>query len=747
MLIVLRDQKMPMPAGAILISPWLDLTHSFPSMNDGGSDDYLPSYGFMQRPSMSWPPPNAEELGIVTRCAGKILQAINSPPVADSTNSVDERAIEEFFIRQATATTQAGHLEPLPEHHAASFRHHSREPHPGQLLTVKMDGVIVELKDQIHMYTSNEMLSHPLVSPVLQPSLGGLPPLLVLVGGGEMLRDEQIYFAHKAANPTAYPPGEKYMERHDPEHKIIGKYRPTYVQLQVWDHLCHVTPTLSFTPPAKYMYRSIAQFGAWALSRAQEASIDIPDWSTSSSGNVDYPGDSQRSASQQQQGFAAVGKAGDPLPPFHHHMIRQLIDSHGNIHPLPHESQLPALRLRLHEIGEPQVGPVRRWMNAKQEWDTKYSSLKKKILKSRVEELVLGIEELAPGETPPPTSLAARRSVSIRRVRRPFKKSRALAFWSSIANRHDEKALRESGEYAGRFRPTMPRPASETRVVTDVGQSNESQREITKRERSHREPSVASSRYSDISPGHLANAEDANDTVGGESNGPIPPISVTSDAAADHSLHPSNIPPRSPLREASPWQQQFHQPQRSQTNGVGMGIPSRSQTVTGPTSATRESSEFGWETPRETISALPSRRDLGLNRTKSSIVPRDVPDRNHTTTPTWLNRPKSRVSTPDEDMDEYSQYLTSRYGQGVTRLAPPAPAKPNRRNSPPRPSFNTARGSLRRHYKGKGLADEFNSTGPPEPSETEPFPPFSESANASVVSPSRFDFDRHLGGE
>ena len=31
-LTVLRDLGLPMPAGAVLISPWVDLTHSFPSV-------------------------------------------------------------------------------------------------------------------------------------------------------------------------------------------------------------------------------------------------------------------------------------------------------------------------------------------------------------------------------------------------------------------------------------------------------------------------------------------------------------------------------------------------------------------------------------------------------------------------------------------------------------------------------------------------------------------------------------------
>jgi acetyl esterase/lipase len=103
------------------------------------------------------------------------------------------------------------------------------------------------------MYTTNELLAHPLVSPIMQPTLGGLPPLLIMVGGGEMLRDEQIYLAHKCADPAQHLPPEGVMD--DKARALVDRYKPTDVQLQVWDDLCHVGPTLSFTKPAKFMYR------------------------------------------------------------------------------------------------------------------------------------------------------------------------------------------------------------------------------------------------------------------------------------------------------------------------------------------------------------------------------------------------------------------------------------------------------------------------------------------------------------
>lgn len=42
LLVTMRDQGIPMPAGAILISPWVDLTHSFPSLGGDGKQDYIP---------------------------------------------------------------------------------------------------------------------------------------------------------------------------------------------------------------------------------------------------------------------------------------------------------------------------------------------------------------------------------------------------------------------------------------------------------------------------------------------------------------------------------------------------------------------------------------------------------------------------------------------------------------------------------------------------------------------------------
>jgi acetyl esterase/lipase len=42
-LLMIREMELPLPGGAILMSPWVDLTHSFPSFQLNKESDYLPS--------------------------------------------------------------------------------------------------------------------------------------------------------------------------------------------------------------------------------------------------------------------------------------------------------------------------------------------------------------------------------------------------------------------------------------------------------------------------------------------------------------------------------------------------------------------------------------------------------------------------------------------------------------------------------------------------------------------------------
>ncbi|CAK7221453.1 hypothetical protein SCUCBS95973_004505 [Sporothrix curviconia] len=447
LLVIMRDRGIPLPAGAILISPWVDLTHSFPSLTVESKFDYIPSHGFHQRTSMAWPPPTEAVLNEMhkmnkrARADYKAIKRHDANVDGDATPpaplSPDEEAAEEQAARDMFAANN--------------------------LRLVADDGSTeINVNEQIQLYTTNNMLAHPLVSPALQPTLGGLPPLLIIVGGGELLRDEQMYVAHKCADPAKYAAPEATLSE---EAKAqIARYPPTDVQLQVWDDLCHVAPTLSFTRPAKFMFRSIAQFGAWALARAQNTEIDILDDDaisviSASSSDLEVPADGASPAQpaetangKSKKGRAGeadlgkhIGKAGDPLPPFKNHLIRQRVTRHGDVYALAPATELPGTKMALEHrefVGVPKQGPVKKWMAAHNQWGSRYSRDASKVLKKRLRDAAVGFESFGPSEHPPPSALAARIKIGEDLTDRgPRKQNRGLAMWSNWGSKHDESTM------------------------------------------------------------------------------------------------------------------------------------------------------------------------------------------------------------------------------------------------------------------------------------------------------------------
>ncbi|KAI0870001.1 hypothetical protein GGS24DRAFT_505211 [Hypoxylon argillaceum] len=432
-LVTLRDRGLPLPAGAILISPWVDLAHSFPSVSGDCPLDYIPPNGFHHKPSPSWPPLNVDDHATLKNKIAKKMQDAHtkmtkpaSAELSQQSHDLDQPAEAKNPDAVPSTVSRAGYL------------------------SINIDGKEVLLKDQIQMYTTNELLAHPMVSPIMQPSLGGLPPLLIMTGGGEILRDEQIYLAHKCADPVKYPPGDIHMD--ETARQQVSRFNPTDVQLQVWDDLCHVAPTLSFTRPAKYMYRSIAQFGAWALARAQKTEIEIlddDDISVISSSGSDSEGpmapERKKEAELPKTGQPHVGKAGDPLPPFKNHIIRQRVSRHGVIRPLEPATELPACVLDPNEIGVIKEGPVRKWLEQRGQWDSRFSTARAKVDKRRLKEMIAGYQGFD-GETPPPSALAARRKAAGDLAPKAKRKSMGLALWSLWGSKHDEMTVQREEE-------------------------------------------------------------------------------------------------------------------------------------------------------------------------------------------------------------------------------------------------------------------------------------------------------------
>ncbi|KAK5661939.1 hypothetical protein OQA88_10049 [Cercophora sp. LCS_1] len=432
LLVILRDRGIPLPAGAVLISPWVDLTHSFPSVSENCPLDYIPESGFHHKPSMAWPPPDEEELRELKKQATHQKKELAADKLDSESNEIPT-------LKDVAETTHR--------------------------LSLVIDGENIEITEQIQIYTTNELLAHPLVSPVMQPTLGGLCPLLIMVGGGEMLRDEQIYLAHKCANPGQYQPHESLMDENAKAH--LEKYPPTDVQLQVWEELCHVAPTLSFTSPAKYMYRSVAQFSAWCLARAQKTEIDILDddqisvisRASSATGDDNNPpkGENKpkRKPKKETQTLEtepkrtpelSVGKAGDPLPPFENHMIRQRVNFHGSIFPLPPPESLPGCTVPREHVGVIKVGPVRKWLEHKRRWENRFRQSHARIRKRRLEDMKVGYQVFGEGDVPPPTALAGRRRIGGDELEKKKVRSLGLSLWSLWGSKHDQMTVRREEE-------------------------------------------------------------------------------------------------------------------------------------------------------------------------------------------------------------------------------------------------------------------------------------------------------------
>ncbi|ODQ49681.1 alpha/beta-hydrolase [Saitoella complicata NRRL Y-17804] len=345
---ILRDQGLPLPAGLVLISPWVDLTHSFPSVVKDNSGDYIPAHGFLHKPSLTWPPPTQADISAAERGSGEL-----------------DRHIEQQGQGEKKGMLERLGLKKHKEMEVGSTYGSARRAAPSKNTSIIINNTLIQIRDQIQLYAPNELLAHRLVSPVMQEDLGGLCPTLVVGGGAEMLRDEMIWIGHAMAG---------------------HKYPPTKVKLMVWDGCCHVTPTLSFTRPARYMYRAVANWGVWCIEEA---------W--------------KEGASQSQAPITMTGHEG----PFHNNMIRLRVDTHGRPRPMEPESEMYQLAIPLEEIGVIKEGPVKRWMEGKSKFDAKYKKAKLRVQKERATAYARAkkegfVEGRLRGERPPPSAVVSR---------------------------------------------------------------------------------------------------------------------------------------------------------------------------------------------------------------------------------------------------------------------------------------------------------------------------------------------------
>lgn len=139
-LCVLRDQGIPLPAGAILISPWVDLTHSFPSVAGDTPFDYIPQSGFHHKPSRSWPPPNEDDIEMMEE---QVRKAKSGKGVKRA-DTADLEAKQQFAVVPESQEALDASTEPTQT--SGGIASDAK-----QFLSITIDGELVIVKEQIQV--------------------------------------------------------------------------------------------------------------------------------------------------------------------------------------------------------------------------------------------------------------------------------------------------------------------------------------------------------------------------------------------------------------------------------------------------------------------------------------------------------------------------------------------------------------------------------------------------------------------
>lgn len=354
-LTVLRDLGLPLPAGAVLISPWVDLTHSFPSVMNNTHTDIIPPHGFLAKPSTLWP------MDPVPLPDGRVRTSQSNPPPkpghADTLGKSTLPEAERASRSSSPVLTQQEMLSQGSETSAETYDIDKQEPKPPKVLMEDPEAIPLELCSQIQLYATNEQLTHPLVSPILQGSLCNLPPLYIIAGECEVLRDEIIYLAHRAAFPTRYPTRRGALQGRRQKENADKFITPTKVTLHVFDDMCHVLTVFTFTESAKHAYRSITSF--------------VKEVTNGGSLAMKHP----TAVSPGQHSDGVDSMAGS--------MVRQRVNIHGQTRPMEPMDEISALNIPPEHVGLIRQAPAERWFNGQKEWDKMYRKRAKKAIRTR----------------------------------------------------------------------------------------------------------------------------------------------------------------------------------------------------------------------------------------------------------------------------------------------------------------------------------------------------------------------------
>ncbi|KAJ3117489.1 hypothetical protein HDU96_006583 [Phlyctochytrium bullatum] len=275
---------LPLPGGAILICPWLDLTFGSQSWRDNAQYDWLPAstrnlheplvpatdgnegiphpvwmYVFGSNPSRQLPLPTTYGVGIFPTSPSS-----THPPLLP-TDCTCAGSTPTHGISQTSSVSGSWA--------GRSWRE--------TLLLSATDRERFRLRDALE-----RMARHPLVSPVFAEDLAGLPPILIQAGDCEVLRDETIALAYryhascmrhrrKSSVPNAFTAPL-------PQRRARG-----FVRHEMYADMVHVFHAFAWLPQARLALKNMRRF-VCELEDAECAEATV-DWEVGRFPTKGYP--------------------------------------------------------------------------------------------------------------------------------------------------------------------------------------------------------------------------------------------------------------------------------------------------------------------------------------------------------------------------------------------------------------------------------------------------------------------------
>lgn len=185
LLCLIRDAGLPAPAGAVLVSPWCDLTHSFPSILQNTDTDVIrmhtvrraalliltccaAPYGFLFKPSTLWPPPPEDFRERADRSLSK-----------DSLRRAEEQRQQNKAARRRMlfggSRKRQGNTQQKKDELEHNVQKKDGDPHQAEqnkngqagpehkaeaekVTRIVVDGEEIEVREQIQLYATNEQV-------------------------------------------------------------------------------------------------------------------------------------------------------------------------------------------------------------------------------------------------------------------------------------------------------------------------------------------------------------------------------------------------------------------------------------------------------------------------------------------------------------------------------------------------------------------------------------------------------------